>query len=305
MPLFPTYEVNGVPMQDAAGRWHEHPKMQVLPAHPGLRVNAMELAGLDGESYVGRSPLEPQVFTLKLVVNSVDGSGVRPRTTGEQLAQMQRNMDALYRAFQLPRMTGNGLARITMRLSATESRFADALLIGSVDVDRESWLDYAEVSFVFRIPSGKWRGLSTSQRIITTDSPFGHRGIVPGLKWSTAPINDAYITISGSFDWMQIMNEFTEGFRYDHHIDVGQAVTINTRTWKATDPYPMAAGADLATVPPAGDFHYCPYLSQVGEATGSALILWPKEEGATIYAHGDGRTPGSTYCYVDTREAFI
>lgn len=304
MPLYPTYEVNGVPMQDAVGRWHEHPEMQVLPAHAGLRVNALELTGLDGETYLGRSPLEPKTFTLKLIVNSVDEEGRQPGTFGEQLAQMQRNMDALYRAFQVPRMTGNGMAQITMRLNEDEYRFADALLAGSVDIDRDPWRDYAEATFIFRIPSGKWRGLQTTQRIVTTDSPFGHRGLVPGLEKSTAPINDALITISGSFDWMQIMNEFTEGFRYERHLDVGQAVTIDTRTWKATEPYAMKSGALVSTIPKSG-FRYCPYLSQVGEATGSALILWPKEGGATIYAHGDGRTPGSTYCYVDTREAFI
>ena len=60
MPTYPTYSVNGTPLQDSAGRWHEHPETQILPVHSGLRSTAVELNALDGEYLVGRSPLEAQ-----------------------------------------------------------------------------------------------------------------------------------------------------------------------------------------------------------------------------------------------------
>ena len=56
MPTYPTYSVNGTPLQDSAGRWHEHPETQILPVHSGLRSTAVELNALDGEYLVGRSP---------------------------------------------------------------------------------------------------------------------------------------------------------------------------------------------------------------------------------------------------------
>lgn len=304
MVYYPTYSVNGVPMQDAAGRWHEHEEMQILPVHAGLRATTLELNGLDGEVLLAQSPLEAQDFPLKLIVNSNDERGNHPNTFPEQLIQMRRNVESLYRAFKLPRMTGNGLAQITLELSPSESITAEGLLIANADIEREPHTDYAEATFLFRIPSGKWRGQQIYERITTTNTIRGHKGVVPGLASSTAPVNDALISITGPFDWMQVMNEFGDGFTYTNRLEAGQCVTIDTKNWRATAPYSHPDGASKV-YPPNSGYQYSPHLSQVGRTGGTALTLWPQDDGAVVYAHGDGRTPGSTYLHVSTREAFV
>ena len=304
MPTYPTYSVNGTPLQDSAGRWHEHPETQILPVHSGLRSTAVELNALDGEYLVGRSPLEAKDFTIKLVINAVDDKGVRPKAFNDQLIQMYKNLQTLYQAFKLPRMTGNGRAELKLHLSSSRVLTAQGLLVASTSIDRDDYADYATVTFVFRLPDPKWRGKTVTERVDTSLEPMGWKGFISGLADSTASVNDALVTLAGPFERITVDNEYGDGFSYNKKLTEGQAVTVNTRNWSVSEPFNIEVNAADVS-PSTGKYTYSPALEQVGQSSATALVLWPQDGGAVIYSNGAGRVPGKTCIYVRTREAYL
>jgi hypothetical protein len=297
--LYPTYSVNGIPMQDPQGRWHEHPEMQILPAHPGLRSTSLSVAGVGGELLLPQAPLEPQSFVLHMVVNAIDTSGTMPASQSERLALLHQNTTALMKAMKISRMTQGQGATIERQLSATVSHSTTGHLIASSETERAPYSDYAEIELVFRLPYATWRGELVNQRLADSGTQT-----ITGLAASTAPIDGPMITLAGPFIYMQVTNQFGNGFRYDRELASGEAVTINAENWSATEPYAVTAGAATLT-PSSGPYYYSPHLSTVGQTSGAALTLIPEDDGPTLNITGAGRLAGTTFVHVYTTEAFV
>jgi hypothetical protein len=299
--LYPTHSVNYVPMQDAQGRWHEHPEMQMLPAHPGLRSTSIPLAGVGGELLLPQAPLEPQDFALRMVVNAVDQAGNLPATAAERLVRLHQNTTELLRAFRVARMTQGQGALIERHLSPTETHVVHGHLISSVEVDRSPYSDYAEFTFIFRLPYASWRGELVNQVV----SAMGQADI-SGLANSTAPIEGMSVLFTGPFIYQEVTNQFGNGFRLDQQLAENEAIVVNTDGWSTSDVFTYDSTVMQAPeLPSGGMYTYSPNLHTVGQASGYALTLLPEDGTVPIYFSGAGRLTSKTYARIFTTEAFI
>jgi hypothetical protein len=299
--LYPTHSVNYVPMQDAQGRWHEHPEMQMLPAHPGLRSTSIPLAGVGGELLLPQAPLEPQDFALRMVVNAVDANGNLPATAAERLVNLHRNTTELLRAFRVARMTQGQGAMIERHLSSTETHIVHGHLISSVEVDRSPYSDFAEFTFIFRLPYASWRGQLVNQVV----SAMGTQNI-SGLANSTAPVEGVTMLLTGPFTYQEVTNQFGNGFRLSQSLTQGQAIVVNTDTWSTSDVFTFDDTVMQAPEMPSGVMYtYSPNLYTVGQASGYALTLMAEDGEVPVYFTGSGRLASKTYARFFTTEAFI
>lgn len=298
---YPTYSVNGTPMADALGRWHEHAEMSVFPSHPGLRSSALSIMGVGGEYSLPQAPIEPQDFVLHMVVNAVADNGARPATYAERLVALNANVQQLMRVLRVATMTQGGVTNITRYLSATQAVTANGRLEASANVEFDPGADWLEMKFVFRLPFGVWRGTTfVNEKLNAAASATRY---VDGLKKSTAPIDGPFVTLVGPLTSLQVTNQFGNGFRYARALAAGQAVNINTQRWSATEPYPVEAGAENLTVPNQ-PYYQSPHLSTVGVASGTALTLLPDHTGVPVRFTGTGRD-GNTAMHIHTTEAFL
>lgn len=301
--LYPTYSVNGTAMQDSRGRWHEHPKMQFLPAHPGMQVHTLQLAGMSGEQLLPNSSLEAQDFVLDMVINAADANGRIPGTIAENSANLFHNTQELLRLFRISRMMQNGGASIKRMIDANTTHTAIGFLVASVEVDRDEYADWARVRFVFRIPSGSWRGRQVVKKTKIID---GSLETMAELSGSTAPITDARIAVTGPFISIRVMNQYGQGFEVKPEVpfEAGEAVAIDAKTWGVTEKFPVEVGSTSFDVPNTG-FKPSSYIHQVGNASPVALTLMPDLVGAYVLTTGEGRVAGKTSIIIETQEAYL
>lgn len=297
--LYPTYSVNGTPLADSLGRWHEHPDMSVLPTFPGLRSASLNIVGVGGEYALPQASAEPVDFVVRVVVNAVNASGVRPPTYAGRLQAIRANTSILLRDMRASAMTQGGLAEIKLHLSETEVQTATGRLEASVEAEFVQGRDYAELTFVFRIPSGVWRGKTINERInaVATER-------IVGLKDCTAPVDGPRITLAGPFTYIQVTNQYGNGFRLNKTLTNVQAVTVDTAKWMVSDPFAVSPGAVNVTASP-GPYKSTPDLVSVGRTSGVALTLLPEPTGAPIVFVGTGRLSGTTAAFIHTSEAFF
>lgn len=297
--LYPTYTVNGVPMFDQLGRWHEHEKMSIFPAHPGLRATMLSFPGVGGEVPLPQAPHEPGKFVLHMVVNAVNpDTGVNPNTYAERLVQLAANASELFTALEIPRMTQGGSAVLERMFSPSERHTAYGRLIASSEIDFEPGADWAEYRFIFHIASGVWHGQAVN-------ALFDGIGVerVTGLSRSTAPIDGPVVTLGGPFTYMEVTNRRGNGFGYTQGLAAGQHVSIDTLNWTVS---PIAThSGTLPATPATGTYSISSKLRAVGQTSGVALTLLPEREGAQVTFTGTGRVQGQTAARIMTSEAFF
>lgn len=298
--LFPTYSVNGTPLQDSLGRWHEHPDMSVLPTFPGLRSASLSIAGVGGEYALPQASAEPVNFSVRVVVNAVDPVGVRPATYAARLQALRTNTQILLRDMRAASMTQGGTAEI--RLYHTDQEWVIALgrLEASIESEFTPGQDHAVLTFVFRIPSGVWKG-----KAVTAKAPAATTRTtrIAGLASSTAPVDGPLVTLCGPFTGLTLTNQYGNGFTYSNTLTDAQAVTVNTAKWTVTEPFTITPDAE--TVPPStGNYRSSPFLRSVGRASGVALTLLPEPSGAPLTVTGTGRG-STTAVHVSTSEVYF
>lgn len=301
--LYPTYTVNGTAMQDAGGRWHEHSEMQILPVHPGMQAHTLNIAGVNGEIMLPSTNLEAQDFVLDMVVNAVGSDGKIPGNIAENDANLFHNTQELLRYFRISRMTQGGGAIIQRKIDASTTHTAIGFLIAAAEVDREAYSDWARIKYVFRIPSGLWRGRKVRQKTTILD---GSLETMRGLATSTAPITDAKVTLTGPFEIIRVMNQYGNGFELkpEENFVAGEAVTVDCKTWDVSKKFSVEVG-DTDIKPPTTGYSSSSMIHQVGNSSASALALMPDLVGAYVLTTGEARVAGQTSIIIDTAEAFL
>lgn len=297
--LYPTYAVNDVPMLDPKGRWHEHERMRVLPAHPGLKVTSVPQFGVGGERVLPQLPHESGEFILHMVVNAVDLNGVRARNPSDRLVQLHDNANALFLALGIARQSQGFPARLERRLTAFRSLTTHGYLAATSEPQYDPGMDYAEYQFIFRLPDALWRGWFFYERFFGTGS---HN--IEQLAGSTAVIDGPLVIAAGPMSSLQVVNVAGNGFRLDFATPLGisQCVAINTKTWSVSPVYQLENTAE--PTPPAVPYIYGAGMQTVGATSGVALSLLPEADGAKLTVSGTGWTADSSI-YIHTSEAFF
>lgn len=299
--LYPTYYVNGTPMADPLGRWHEHEDNDTLPAFGGLRAASLTLAGVGGERSLPQAPIEAKDFVLRMVINAVDDDGRPAQTQAERRNFLHTNVQTLMRTFQVGEMTQGGFAVISLYWDDRRIITTSGRLEASIESEYIPGSDYAEIDFVFRLPFGVWRGAFVSERIAV---PTNTTAYIRGLANSTAPIDGPFMTLTGPFTYLQVTNQFGNGFRYTQPLTATQAVLVDAEHWTSSDPFTIEAGADVLQVPNV-PVRPTSYMSQIGQAAGTALTLIPSTaEGIPVMVAGAGRS-SATSITIHTTEAFF
>lgn len=295
---YPTYSVNGTPMYDPWGRWHEHREQSTFPVFPGLRAAKLTLAGVGGDVPLPQAPIEGVDFVLRMVVNAVNEFGEWATTYAARLHQLNENVQELLRVFTTAQMTQGGLTALTLHHNEIDEVRASARLEASTEVEFSPGADYLVVHFVFRLPFGVWRGRTVDERFAGSGAKT-----VAGLARSTAPVDGPHLVLVGPFTSVMVTNEYGNGFRFDRTLGANQAVALNTGNWSASPVFTVEAAASKITAP-AAQYAHAPQLSSVGASSGVALTLLPRVKGAVLNVAFTGGS-GDTAIHVHTTEAFF
>lgn len=291
MPIYPTYTINGVPLQDMQGRWHEAPDTPVFPSHPGLRGKSLELAGVDGLLPTVSAPLEVAPLVLPVIFNA-RRAGRWATTIPERLLYLRQNMQDFLAAMRIGQQTQGGYVDLELHLSLLESVTARARMVASSESEYEPGADYLRLELVFEIHRGKWHapwrieelGLTGTQRLPT-----------PG---ATAAIEDVSLSLVGPIATLAVTNQMGQGFFVNLDLPAGEHMALDSKSWATTSQ--VTSDGPLFT----GSFRPNPRLERLGSASSYALTLLPDPSGAQVGVTTTG-TSSNTAIHIRYREAFI
>lgn len=174
-----TYSLDGLPLDDVAGRWflEKGTGVRVVPARA---ASGAQLPGRDGSLPSLGSMFEPGKVSLSLYVGGADHSEMM--LAWEVLAGV---ISQRHRLLPLVHDYGGGVQRVAMVEVLASS---EPSLITGKD---------ALVKVVCSVPGVFWRGpASADSSVPVAAGQVTH--VLPGLAGSNAPISDALLRVKGS-----------------------------------------------------------------------------------------------------------
>lgn len=292
--MFPAHTINGTPLTDPKGRWHEGSGTEVFAGFPGVRSSTYELPGVGGALSNQKAPTAATTVSLQVVFNAVDDNGRIVSGRSARMAQLAKHLDAFMLATGLGiDQNVQGALIVERAYTATDVRAAVCSPAASFTPEHEPGKDYATITLVLSNLSGLWR-----DRAYMESNPIysGKSAEVHTMSGSTAPIQDALIGIVGPVTNPKVTNEQGEGFQLMLTIPANRSVVVNSRLW--------SYGETLSGAPAFGDPHLNrAALRPVGHTSGRALTIIPRPGGGTVSFVGGGAT-AFTKIVVRSRRAF-
>ena len=233
-PVYPTYTVDGVPMDRA--EWYLTPatRQRALPAKRGVSV---EVPGRSGQLPVTGLDEDASTVTLGLFVTAA-----RPDGTEGDLPEMNANLDALLGMFG----TEHRLLDVRYFPGPGVERQADAMVLAGSEPDIDVPIRRARVQLVLTLPGVYWRDPITR----TWSAPLtGTRGVTT-LAGSTAPITDAVVRVKGPATSPSVTDVATGlTVAYTGTLTGSQWLLIDCGSMRAarvtSDTWDLAAGTDV------------------------------------------------------------
>ncbi len=292
--MYPAHTINGVPLTDPGGRWHEGQGTEVFAGFPGARTSTYELPGVGGALSSQAAPTAATTIGLQVIINAVDDKGKIVSGRPARMAAIGKHLDAFMLATGLGLFQGpRGAIKVVRAYSATESREAICSPSASFKPEHTPGSDHATVMLVLTNLDGLWRDAAYVQ-----SNPIysGQSQTVHTLNGSSAPIQDALLGIIGPATNPRVLNEQGEGFQLMLNVPAGKSVVVNSRLWSYGE---IATGA-----PRYADPHLLrAALRPVGHTTGRALTIVPRPGGGTVsFLAGDATA--STHLIVNARKAY-
>jgi hypothetical protein len=228
VPAYPLLKVNGVSIDDPAGRWGISPE-QPLRTLPGRRAYSVSVPGRAGVTVPRRSVRDAESFPVAV---RVFGMG---NTMSARATDLEANLQALDFLF-----TNNGEVYPIQYISgplASHIQQAYVRKIASSEPRRIGGGDAADVTFILEIPSGDWRDVNVTDVVLPY--PFANPVTLTGLNGSVNSIDDPLYILEGPFTDFTIADpvsgnwlRFTGGGALPR-ISANQFVRIDTQAMKA------------------------------------------------------------------------
>lgn len=235
---YPHYSVDGVPLNDPAGRWFVDGGSMELPELAGARAVSVAVPGRHGTIPVAPLELEPTTLGCSLVVTD--------RTPGGDPGgsrQLQTNYETVKSLVGQRRR----LAVLGYHLDPGTTRTAEAIVISASTAELLSTTTL-RLAVLWQIPGVFWR----DQHLTTweTGLPLIDSTPVATLDGSTAPITDALIRITGPADRPWVLDWATGGeLSFDGLVDSGEWLLLDCGRMRATltamDTWDLDAGTDV------------------------------------------------------------
>ncbi|MGI5161384.1 hypothetical protein [Microbispora sp. CA-102843] len=232
---YPTYTVDGVPM-DSTG-WYLTPTTRRRPL-PAAKAVAVEVPGRAGQLPVLGLDVEATTITLGLFVTCC-----RPDGTEGDLEALEHNLAALYSVFGVR----HRLLDVRHMPAPGIELQASATVLAAADPDVDIPNRYARMQVVLTIPGTYWRDVSALTW--AGKLPAAAQTVTP-LAGSTAPIVDALVRITGPATNPKITDVATGvTLAYAGAITGGQRVLVDCENMRAarvsTNTWDLAGGTDV------------------------------------------------------------
>lgn len=283
MTVYPQIAVNGIAMDDPAGRWAIR-RDQGLRSLPGIRSSSITVPGRTGALWTAYEPHDVNTFTLSLFVV---GQGA---DRFEKAANLEANLEAIFfLVSQTP-------VELTYTLQTNEERSALCRVVPSTTPTYVSY-EVAQVDFIFEMPDVYWRDADfTEVSNLTPDLtyPPWREFALSELSGATAPLSDMELILTGPFTKFDIVGgrvidgvldaSVTTRLIYTGTISSSASLYIdcgNMRAYRQFVTDPSWDGVDKG-VDETGNIS----ASGVESAT-NWLKLWPDASGGTFSTPGD------------------
>lgn len=220
---YPTYTVDGVPL-DAPG-WRLAPGTALRPL-PAARTAEVQVPGRAGDLPVTGLDLDATTLGVTLWVNSRTPSG-----SSSGFAGLEENLDALTSVFGVR----HRLLDLRFHVDADTVRQAGAEVVSAVEPEVNIASATALITVLLRVPGVYWRDPAVSgwEAPVRTEAP--EEGVaVEALAGSTAPIIDARLVLSGPLSRPEVVDVATGGgFRWDGTLTTGQSLEVDCEGMRA------------------------------------------------------------------------
>jgi hypothetical protein len=211
-----SYTLDGIPMQDAGGRWWLDVNTGVR-AMPAARIGAYSAPGQDGERTNLNSTLEQGKLGLSFVVKGADHAAMMANYELLTGILSQRG-----RLLPLVHDYGNGQTRVAMiQLSATSDP----------DMINASTLRFKVIA---SIPDGVWRDAALAADFSAPLTTTTTTQTVTPLAGTTGPIDDALIRIKGAISTATVTDPVTgDQISFNAALLATEYVIIDCANWTA------------------------------------------------------------------------
>lgn len=235
LPTYPTYTVDGVPM-DSTG-WYLTPGTRRRPL-PAAKAVSVEVPGRPGQLPILNLDVEATTVALALFVTCR-----RPDGTEGDLEELERNLQALYGVFGVR----NRMLDVRHMPAPGVELQADATVLAAADPDVDIANRYARMQVVLTVPGTYWRDVTA--RTWSGQLPGEGQAVTP-LAGSTAPIVDAVVRFTGPAT-NPMITDVASGVTlgYTGAITSGQRLLLDCENMRAarvtSDTWDLASGTDV------------------------------------------------------------
>ncbi|MFI7630278.1 hypothetical protein [Microbispora rosea] len=232
---YPTYTVDGVPM-DSTG-WYLTPATRRRPL-PAVKAVSVEVPGRAGQLPVLGLDVEATTVPLGLFVTCN-----RPDGTEGDLEALEHNLAALYSVFGVR----HRLLDVRHMPAPGIELQASATVLAAVDPDVDIANRFARMQVVLTVPGTYWRDVSA----VTWSGKLPGAGqVVTPLAGSTAPIADALVRFTGPATNPKITDAASGvTVAYTGALTGGQRLLVDCENLRAarvsTDTWDLAGGTDV------------------------------------------------------------
>jgi hypothetical protein len=276
----------------------------------GLRSADQPLSGLDGEVPSLNDAREPGLFTMGMMVRGNDANGVvtpgvKAQTIYQENLNVLKHLLCQQGALRDVRRVVNPAASLilgTAVAAASTDQQVLAKVVDSISPDDAAG-DWGRVVSVLKVPGCYWRSvqyLTFTQAAVVSGTDYEHTG----LAGSTAPIEDAVVTLVGPANAGVTITDTATGYgvRLNEALPAGQTWRVNADTWESR----VGAGLTVDSADTAGTDK-----SGVTDQTGTYpryLRLHPRDTAGArrvkVRVTGGGFTAATTLA-VKARRAYL